>query len=521
MRSLALRTILMAGVIFTGASVVYSQAVQTQTGQSLDANFQLGSGGYNRVVGGVGGVNSQLYVTGQVRGLAGFGGSVGYSAADQLRLSLPSSGFSTFNRQSVGLADVYRGDLYTPTPYFDRSSTVFGVRAISRGFTAPGSNVPARRSSVTRKLYSSVTSDYREVTWAGQRLDRGATASRVLSPEYLAGANTDSFQSRGALRSGDSLFGVGRFSDQQRLARELQELEKKDIPEEAVDAELRGEIDAKRKLREVPERETPELADKKTDSGTIDGQITPPDQDVYTDLLIRLEEQARHRKEKLDKLKLNELELLDEESDAEYAEDGGIDSGLGEIIKFDRTKGLFIGRLAGKSKDIINKRLAACEKLLKEGKYYKAVDEYQMLVVVDGHNPLVYVGLAQSQLAAGEMLNAAINFRSAMRILPPIMETRINLVGMLGEKVVKERLASVMKRIKDNDDPSVMLAFLATYLNANTGNKDQAQKMATVLKGVAGDDKLLDAYATFVLTGKRPGEVNSSKKPATDETEKE
>ncbi len=513
MRTLAFRTILMVTAAFAGMSAAYGQAGPTQTGHALDANFQVGSGGYNDVVGGVGGVNSQLYVTGQIRGLGAFAGKLPYNDVSQIGLALPSAAMSTFLRQSVGLADVYAHDLYTPTPYYDRDSTILGLRAIERGFTAADLNMPTYRSNFSRKLYSSVTSDYRQIAWAGQVQEE--VGSGTYSPSYSPVNNADPFADRETMRSGDSLFGVNQFGDQRQLAREFYDLEKVENPEE-INTEVNREVDATLKPTEVPESKNAEPTEaEKTASPTGELQLTPADQDIYTDLLIRLEEQARQRKEKLDN---TELQPLDEEKgdDSAAADDG---KPLEAIVTFDKNSGLFIRRLAGKSKDAINRKLAECEDLLKKGEYYKAVDGYQTLTRIDHSNPLVYVGLAQSQLAAGELLNAAINFRSAMRILPPIMETRVNLVGMLGEDVFKQRLATVMDRMKGNDNPSLMLAFLATYLNANSGDEEQARKMAAVLKKVAGDDKLLQAYATFELTGKRPGETDDSEQPATRQDE--
>jgi tetratricopeptide (TPR) repeat protein len=132
------------GCVVLAAVTAAAQVQPSQSGTLLDSNFQVGSGGYNRVQGGVGGVNSQLYVTGQVSGLAGFGGSVPYYAANQLNMPLPSDSMTLFNRQSVGVQQVLGGNPYATTPYFSSNQTVLGYRALVEGVNVPGSNVPAQ-----------------------------------------------------------------------------------------------------------------------------------------------------------------------------------------------------------------------------------------------------------------------------------------------------------------------------------------------------------------------------------------
>jgi tetratricopeptide (TPR) repeat protein len=143
-----------------------AQVAPVRGGDVLDANYQVGSGGYNTVVGGVGGVNSQLYVTGQVSGLAGFGAAVPYSAANQLRTDVPSASLGTFRRQSVGLPDVLAGQSYQTSPYYERTQTAFLLPGIRAGLAAPGSNAPPATSTPesVQQLWAEATRDYRNIT---------------------------------------------------------------------------------------------------------------------------------------------------------------------------------------------------------------------------------------------------------------------------------------------------------------------------------------------------------------------
>ena len=121
------------------ASVTTAQVSRTQVGGAIDSNYQIGSGGQNRPVGS-GPINSQLYVSGQVSGLARFRGQVGYFAPNELNMAVPSASLSGFRRRSAGLEGL-TGSYYTSS-YYEPTSTVFGLRGITSGQAAPGTNMP-------------------------------------------------------------------------------------------------------------------------------------------------------------------------------------------------------------------------------------------------------------------------------------------------------------------------------------------------------------------------------------------
>lgn len=130
----------LAVVIFCVPALLFGQ-VRIQSGQALDANPMLGSGGFNTPVSGYNGLNSQLYITGQVSGLAAFRGTVNYFAPNQINLNLPSDELSRFRQQSVGVSDVLTGTPYATTPYYDRARTTALLPNITAGQTIPGTNV--------------------------------------------------------------------------------------------------------------------------------------------------------------------------------------------------------------------------------------------------------------------------------------------------------------------------------------------------------------------------------------------
>ena len=125
------------------AAAASGQVRQVELGGALDANPMVGGQGSNAVPEQRRAINSQLYVTGQVTGLAGFQGNVPYFAPNQLHLALPGQALSNFIGRSVGVMDVLRGTANVSAPYYSATDTVFGVGGILRGRTAPGTDVPA------------------------------------------------------------------------------------------------------------------------------------------------------------------------------------------------------------------------------------------------------------------------------------------------------------------------------------------------------------------------------------------
>lgn len=164
--------------------------------------------------------------------------------------------------------------------------------------------------------------------------------------------------------------------------------------------------------------------------------------------------------------------------------------------------------LAGVGQDVFNARMAVAGRKLRNGKFYAAGGDYQFAAIVDPANPLARVGLCMSRFGAGESLTAALHLREAMRLLPPLMETRLDLAKMMppgaveGElKILEERLT----RAAGDSQAEPLLAFIAAFMHNSLGQTDQAKAAAAKIKATAGDDKLMGAFADYILTGNFPG----------------
>ncbi len=111
-------------------------------------------------------------------------------------------------------------------------------------------------------------------------------------------------------------------------------------------------------------------------------------------------------------------------------------------------------------------------------------------------------------LAAGEPLSAAGRFRNAIEVFPPVMETCFNFAEMIdGDHLITRTREVNLIVNKSMPRPNVKMVFLSTYLAFNANRPLDSKFYAKELTKAARGDKILAAYAKFVLTGKRPDKV--------------
>jgi len=518
------------------------QPVPTQTGRLLDANPQIGSGGYNVSGAAAGRFNSQLYITGQVTGLRRFRGSVGYSAPNQLNLILPSASLSTFRRQSVGLRDVLGGGSYLPAPYYERTSTALNVRDITSGRVAPGTNIPRSATvspSLARRLYVDATADYRPIAPVAPRRTIPLMPPSIAPGRQVGTTELEDIFSkpaRLAARPGaGAIFHMPRAQDRQLLVRQLSKIEQRyEKIDERIDAEVKAEIDATATARTTPRRTEAQRPAEAPQSDTDKEQpplfpagppaaasdLPEPNRDVYVDILVRILERRTRNSAMPDKPSAEALEDLADEapSGTTPAKQRSVFDGDGNLVELSAKREIVIHGLAGVSPDAFNKYMAAAEKLLKAGKYYGAADKYELALIIDSGNPLARVGMALALFAAGEPLSAAVHLRHAMELFPPLMETHLDIPAMMDQADFQRRVEAVDRRLteragKEQDWADPLLVFVAAYMHSNAGQKEKAGLYAARLQAAAPSDKLFTAYASFVLTGRRPA-TQTTTKPA-------
>ena len=519
-RAIALATVaLLSGFLYAQTGSLQTGGLR-QTGNALDASPMVGSGGSNSGGTSVGNLQgrlgSNLYITGQSSGLSAFQGSIPYKPADQLQLTLPSASLSNFQRQSVGLKDVLSNSTFAPVPYFDPTKSVVNAGGIASGLNSPGTNVPASTrvdtSSLAGKLYVDATAQYKSLlpTTPGRLLSVPLQSPppayvptvNATTPAALPPGAADEQASTGiSAKPGPGvLFGLLRAKDRGTLGEDLAALEQRDRP---IDTSIKAEVDPVL-LKDPnfnPLVKEPNMlvlgADERIKQGghaAVPGMIN--NQDVFLDVLQRLGE----RREKGKNLRITP-------GGGKVEEDTTTKPTHHNLVEMSKDNQIVIHSLSGASRDAVNRSLAAAEARLIEGKYYEAVDLYQMVVMYSPQNPLPRMGLALAYFGAGEPISAALEVRKAIEVFPPMMETRLDVGQMMQIKEFNLQMASLERRLSsfkyEKNDP--LMLFLACYLDYNAGNADEALRYAkTIQTEVPPEDKLLHAFAKFVITGERP-----------------
>jgi Flp pilus assembly protein TadD len=166
---------------------------------------------------------------------------------------------------------------------------------------------------------------------------------------------------------------------------------------------------------------------------------------------------------------------------------------------------IVIHSLAGRGRDLANRNMTEAEQRLKAGKFYEASDAYEMAASLNLRNPLPHVGRALALLGAGEPASAAAEIRAALDVFPPLMEARMDLGGMMNLAVLRSRLAELDARLKQSEpEADSLLPFLACYLHYQVDDTDQAKTYANQIRSGDSKNKMVKAFAEFVLTGHRP-----------------
>ncbi|MBX3395281.1 MAG: tetratricopeptide repeat protein [Phycisphaerae bacterium] len=144
--------VLIAGAAFfvSGAARLHAQidyriqrSNEQTAGRALDANQQVGSGGFNQPVSGQYrfdyGLRANEIITGNVSGLGAFQGFSPIGANNAFRIGLPSAELARFRSTTVGLPEIQSGRLdFGPGSYYDPQQIISDAGVISRGMNSVG-----------------------------------------------------------------------------------------------------------------------------------------------------------------------------------------------------------------------------------------------------------------------------------------------------------------------------------------------------------------------------------------------
>lgn len=503
--------------VAAAASVAAGQVRRLDYGRALDASPLVGAGGRNVQQPLGDRVNSQLYVTGQVTGLARFRGNIGYRAGDQLRLTLPSEGLDDFRRRAVGMGGALGGRAYRTSPYFDPLQTTFSLRTFTSDFRSQRRAAPPDgQGTLSQRLYTEATEGYEGL------LEEPAVGARrrglMLDSDPLEWDSEG--LTRGFVRppSGEgSLFDRAEADDEGGEWRGPLEEDGEELPEGYVD--LR--VDSTAEPRATTGHEMPPEAGERP-GAPLPSQIRPeampetaadvaPNEDVYMDLLIRQQELQSGRR--IQRLHGAEAEPGEAEAgDVPEEPERGDQQPLVEI-----TDGVItIHSLAGQRANAFNARMARAQRLLRDGEFYRSAEAFQVATMMSPNRPLPRAGRALAMLLAGEPLAAALGLRESMELYPPLMESRLHLARLVGDQfpLLTRRLGDLDGRIGESvEGPSERsFALLSAYLHRCLGEEDLARAQARKLADSDEADTLSRTFARRIL-GEEEDEADGEDAP--------
>ena len=508
---------MVCAAVLAAVSAASAQVAPVGGGNVLDANTGVGSGGVNSPVARESGINGQLYINGQVTGLGSFRGRVGYFPSDQLRLRLPSAGLVDFRRESVGLPNVLSGPTFVTRPYFDRSVTALTAGDIAAGRNAPGTNLPRGSLGLpqARQLYEELAAEYKSIG-ASQMTVPPLTPSASLGHGGVRPTEgaTDGRKTGASGRVDE--FGRTRPEDDAVLARELWDFQRLNRP---MDGRLDMRIESllsrpgeqpregaedglppgqdEPPASETTERETARGSARTGSPGSSLRVAPAPGEnaDAFLDVMAAL------RRSRVETGTTAEARTL-----AAGRADGATTRPAGRIVETDAS-GVVIRSLAGLDRGLFNLHMAKGQERLKAGRFYDAVEEFHLAEMSEPRNPLALMGMCAGRLGAGEPVAAGDNLYDALKLFPPLMETRLDLLRLMDTAIIERRMAELDRLLQeDKDGVQPRLALLAAYAGHSLGQEFLAKSAARKLQRSAAGDKLLLAFAEFILTGRRAGQ---------------
>jgi tetratricopeptide (TPR) repeat protein len=132
---------------------------------------------------------------------------------------------------------------------------------------------------------------------------------------------------------------------------------------------------------------------------------------------------------------------------------------------------------------------------MKQGKFYKAADAYELASIYDLKNARAYGRRGLALFAAGEYLTCVEYMEMALSRSPQYAKEKIDLKTFIGQEVVDKRFANILKWYESNQSPSFML--LASYIYYQLGDLEQAARSvdlaAEKMAGFASVDAMRSA----------------------------
>ena len=149
-----------------------------------------------------------------------------------------------------------------------------------------------------------------------------------------------------------------------------------------------------------------------------------------------------------------------------------------------------LSTFVGTEDSALNRHLAYAEQSLKQGRFYRAAEAYDLARTIDAGNPLPYLGRSLSLLAAGDYVTSVGDLFEAVQRYKSLGMFQIDLKAFMPDvTVIDSRRADLERTLKANDD--ARLRFLLGFAEYSSGlEKFGLKNMELALAGEQAASRL-------------------------------
>ncbi len=484
------------GITFFGGDGAHAQI---DTRARIDANNQVGSGGFNSATRHLGFDSANLYITGNVTAGRSFRAFSPVRDSFSLSIATPSSRLSNFERDSVNIADVLAGRTPQVTsPYYSPQRTTTSYGTISAGFNDPnrvGSGgmyaIPERvtayglsrnaqgylTESGARSAANSVSAGQLTVSISGGNSflehlplqQTYGTAATGLAPTQRA----TSYGGLWLIQQGAEYIEDGQArqsSPLEAMQRSMEEGAGWGDAEGAATFASQSFGSRRNEAASADDSTVPAsqrwrmlLSDQTTDSEgqqTADARAGTETGFVPTGVSMSRDLMMAYRV--IHDAKAADAELSPSATRSEKARLGG---------SLHDAQAMFadpVDSFAGVTQSAAEQLIREAEEQVRQGQYYRAKALYERALMIDPLNPLILMGLGHATLAAGEFFSAALILSRAVEAFPAIGHLKFNLQSFITEEdLLDKRRAELERRLETSDD--YRFRFLLGYAEYYSG----------------------------------------------------
>lgn len=540
------RAALAVVLLLAAQAVTDAQVRQVQTGNALDANPQIGSGGYNTVRPVTSGLNGNLIMSGNVTAGRSFQGFSPISNPSTLQTTIPSANLSNFIRDSVGLQSIQSGlSTYSPRPYFDPSQTAITTGAIESLSLLPRDLNGSYRAS--QYQYQLPVAPLSSIQRIGQALPTGLPYAApgwepagigMFNPELLA--TSPGQISRNPLtpysvrtrlegtESGRDTTQAGQQVDPgERLAQpgtlRLPDLGTLPDAQPAQPNETTPETAGQPQIAQITRSLRPNTGRQPT-GGPMNQPAQQAADQTGSSLLTQMQRYSgaqqsavsgtepqqqpqgkpltQPQQQPLDlsvatagQRPTDEIRLIKPGATPLQREQLRADIGREQASRLvEQRLRMPIRSLAGARQTQADQLLAQAEDLMRKGDYYRASETYNGVITAAPDNALAWLGRANALLAAGEYLRAYVALDRGISRFPQILQFDYDLPALIGNKdILDVRRAELEKILAAN--PDHRLRFLLGYLEYYSGPRDVGlQTIQQAAQAAPADTTIGQAY---------------------------